>query len=182
MEELEKLRKLILKLSYREGEFTLASGQRSAFYFDLKQTTLNPEGLFLISKLFCERLPESIEVVGGLSVGADPLVTGCSFYAYLYGRKLYSFYVRKKVKDHGTSTSLEGLQNLHAGQKVYILEDVVTSGQSAMLAVQEARKYGLEAKGVLAIVDRQEGGAGTFKKEGLNFNVLFTKDQIAHGL
>ena len=182
MQELKRLRDIIYKKSYREGEFTLAGGERSSVYFDLKQTTLDPEGIYLISKLFCEKLPEKVTAVGGLSVGADPLVTGTSFYAYMYGRKIYGFYVRKKAKDHGTGTSLEGYSHLHSGQKVFILEDVVTSGQSAMLAVLEAHKHGLNVLGVLSVVDRKEGGADLFKKNGLLFLSLLAKDDVVYGI
>jgi len=182
VQELERLKEIILEKSYREGEFTLSSGKNSTYYIDMRQTTLHCEGNFLICKLLYDLVPEDIKAVGGLTMGADPLVTGLSFYAYIMGRKIHAFYVRKESKTHGTSNLIEGLTNLKKGEPVIILEDVVTTGESAMKAVNAARGVGLIVKQVLAVVDREEGGSTFLKENGVELKVLFKRSELAHGL
>lgn len=182
MNELKRLREIICEKSYREGEFTLSSGKKSNYYFDLKQTTLNSEGIYLIVKLFFDLLPEDIRAVGGLTMGADPLSSGLSLFAFMSGRKIHAFYVRKEPKSHGTSKWIEGMDNLSKGDKVYILEDVVTTGSSGMKAVEAAREAGLIVKGVLAVVDREEGGDEVFKRNGIELKALFTRTEMTQGI
>ena len=112
MNELKsKLAKLLLKLSYREGDFTLTSGKKSDYYFDCKQTALHPEGGFLIGRLFLEMLKEyDVDGVGGMTLGADPLITGVTVVSHIEGRPLPGFIIRKKSKGHGTDQYLEGLE------------------------------------------------------------------------
>ena len=180
--ERKRLREIIYEKSYREGEFTLSSGKKSLYYFDLKQTTLNGEGVYLIVKLFFALLPEDIKAVGGLTMGADPLSSGLSLFSFMQGRKVHAFYVRKEPKPHGTSKWIEGTENLSRGDKVYILEDVVTTGASGMRAVEAAREAGLVVKGVLAVVDREEGGGEVFMKNGLELKALFSRTEITQGI
>ncbi len=182
MEELQRLKEIILEKSYREGEFTLSSGKTSAYYVDMKQTTLHCEGNFLICKLLYDLVSEDVKAVGGLTLGADPLATGLAFYAYIMGRKIHAFYVRKEPKAHGTSKLIEGASNLKRGDHVIILEDVVTTGQSAGQGIAAARAAGLVVKTVLAVVDREEGGREFLQGNDVELKVLLTRTELSHGL
>lgn len=165
-----KLIELIRQQSYREGDFTLASGKKSNFYIDMKATTLHPEGAALIGELAVKRLQESkvkVEGVGGLTLGADPIATAVSLIAFQKGLFWPAFIVRKESKDHGTSRFVEGTENLRAGASVVVLEDVVTTGGSSLKAIERLRQSGYEPSAVLTIVDRQQGGAQAFEAVGV---------------
>ena len=147
MTERERLKKIIIDLSYEKRKVTLASGRESDFYFDGKQTTLHAEGGFLTGRLFSETIKdvEGAQAVGGITLGADPIATATSIAAHLDGKKLHAFIIRKEPKGHGTGQWLEGRKNLPPGTKVVIVEDVVTTGGSSMKA-QRLRS----SKGALA--------------------------------
>ncbi|MBI2608651.1 MAG: orotate phosphoribosyltransferase [Deltaproteobacteria bacterium] len=181
-EDLVKLRKIIFEKSYQEGEFVLSSGKTSHYYFDLKHTTLNAQGIYLISKLFYDMMPENIKAVGGITMGADPLASGLSLYSFFQGRPLMAFYVRKEPKKYGTSKWIEGMGNLSERDPVIILEDVVTSGSSSLKAVRAAEEAGLTVKGVFAVVDREEGGEEFLKNQGIVYKYLLTRTQMTHGV
>jgi orotate phosphoribosyltransferase len=177
--------KQIRKLSYREGDFTLASGQKSKFYIDLKSSTLHSETAFRICKLLqalveekFDEPPGRVAGVGGLTLGADPLATGVAMLAYQAGREWMAFLVRKDAKEHGTSKVIEGLQNLEPEAGVVILEDVATTGKSSLLAVERAREAGLRVLGVVSIVDREAGARSLYQELGLEFFSLFTLQEI----
>jgi orotate phosphoribosyltransferase len=163
-----RLLELLTRLSYEQREVTLSSGQKSNFYIDCKQTVLGAEGHFLVGSLFCrllqERAPE-VEAVGGLTMGADPLASAVSTMSYLSGRPLQAFYVRKEPKGHGTGQWLEGIKSLRPGMPVAILEDVVTTGGSALKAIERARAFGLKVAVTLGLVDREEGGREALERE-----------------
>jgi orotate phosphoribosyltransferase len=163
-----RLLELLTRLSYEQREVTLSSGLKSNFYIDCKQTVLGAEGHFLVGSLFCrliqERAPQ-VEAVGGLTMGADPLASAVSTISYLSGRPLQAFYVRKEAKGHGTGQWLEGIKSLRPGMPVAILEDVVTTGGSAMKAIARAREFGLEVALTVGLVDREEGGREALEKE-----------------
>jgi orotate phosphoribosyltransferase len=156
-----RLLELLRTLAYEQRQVTLASGRTSNFYIDCKQAVLTAEGHFLVGWLFnrvlAEQAPE-VEAVGGLTMGADPLASAVSTMSYLAGRPLPAFYVRKEAKAHGTGQWLEGVKNLRPGMPVAILEDVVTTGGSALKAITRAREFGLQVALVLGLVDRDEGG------------------------
>jgi orotate phosphoribosyltransferase len=158
----------LTRLSYERREVTLASGLRSNFYIDCKQTVLTAEGHFLTGSLLLElvreRMPR-VEAVGGLTMGADPLASAVSTLSYLSGPPLAAFFVRKEAKGHGTGQWLEGTKSLRPGMAVAILEDVVTTGGSAVKAIARARDFGLDVKLILGLVDREEGGRETLEKE-----------------
>lgn len=158
----------LTRLSYERREVTLASGLRSNFYIDCKQAVLTAEGHFLTGSLLLElvreRMPR-VEAVGGLTMGADPLASAVSTLSYLSGPPLAAFYVRKEAKGHGTGQWLEGTRSLRPGMAVAILEDVVTTGGSAVKAIARAREFGLDVKLILGLVDREEGGRETLEKE-----------------
>ncbi|GFO60092.1 orotate phosphoribosyltransferase [Geomonas silvestris] len=180
MTELERLKKIIIELSYEKRNVTLASGRQSDFYFDGKQTTLHPEGGYLTGKLFFEAIRdvEGVEGVGGLTLGADPIATATSVVSFLEGKPIPAFIIRKEPKGHGTGAWLEGRKNFKPGSKVVIVEDVVTSGGSSLKAIKRAEEEGLVVLGVVTLVDREEGGRENIEKEGYWLKSIFTKAQI----
>ncbi len=180
MTERERLKEIIIKLSYEKRKVTLASGRESDFYFDGKQTTLHPEGGYLTGKLFFESIRDvpDIEGVGGLTLGADPIATATSVVSYLEGRPIPAFIIRKEPKGHGTGAWLEGRKNFRPGSRVVIVEDVVTTGGSSMKAVRRAEEEGLKVLGIVALVDREEGGRENIEKEGYWLKAIFTKSEI----
>jgi orotate phosphoribosyltransferase len=180
MNERERLKKIIIDLSYEKRKVTLASGRESDFYFDGKQTTLHPEGGYLTGKLFFEAIKDvmGIEGVGGLTLGADPIATATSVVSFLEDQPIPAFIIRKEPKGHGTGAWLEGRKNLRQGAKVVIVEDVVTTGGSSLKAVRRAEEEGLEVLGVVTLVDREEGGREQIEKEGFWLKSIFTKSEI----
>lgn len=175
---------LVRKLSYREGDFTLASGQKSKFYVDLKATTLHPEGAFVIGELsysVLSREAGKIEGVGGLTLGADPLATAISLSARAHGTIWPAFIVRKEPKEHGTSRYIEGIENLPPGASVIVLEDVVTTGGSSLKAIARLKEAGYNPVAALTVVDRQQGGAEAIEKTGVRFLSLITLEEVQKG-
>lgn len=175
------LKTLLVALSYEKRDVVLASGKKSDFYFDGKQTSLNPHGAYLLGELFFQMISDlqaSIEAVGGPTLGADPLVTAVSLTSYLKGRPMSAFIIRKEPKKHGTGQWIEGVKNLKSGSKVVILEDVVTSGSSSLEAAAKAKEFGLDVHGILTIVDREEGGAEKIRAQGLYFDSIFKKSEL----
>jgi orotate phosphoribosyltransferase len=168
--ELKRARLLseLVRLSYERREVTLASGLKSNFYIDCKQTVLTAEGHFLVGSLFLglvrERAPD-VRAIGGLTMGADPLASAVSTLSYVAGPPLAAFYVRKEPKGHGTGQWMEGIKSLQPGMPVAIVEDVVTTGGSAMKAITRARDFGLEVRVILGLVDREEGGREILERE-----------------
>ncbi|WP_136513595.1 orotate phosphoribosyltransferase [Geomonas edaphica] len=180
MSEKERLKKIIIELSYEKRNVTLASGRQSDFYFDGKQTTLHPEGGYLTGKLFFDAIKdvEGVEGVGGLTLGADPIATSTSVVSFLEGKPVPAFIIRKEPKGHGTGAWLEGRKNLKPGSKVVIVEDVVTSGGSSIKAIKRAEEEGLKVLGVVTLVDREEGGRENIESEGYWLKSIFTKAEI----
>lgn len=183
MTDREKLKKIILELSYEKRLVTLASGRQSDFYFDGKQTTLHSEGGLLVGKLFYEAIKDvsGVQAVGGITLGADPIATATSIAACLDSNPLHAFIIRKEPKGHGTGQWLEGRKNLPPGTKVIIVEDVVTTGGSSMKAVNRAKEEGLDVLGIVALVDREEGGRENIEAEGYWLRTIFTKSQLVSG-
>lgn len=168
---------LICQRAYREGDFTLSSGQKSSYYINGKQVTLDAEGGYLTGKLMFEALPPATQAVGGLTLGADPIATAVSLVSYLAGHPLPAFIVRKQSKGYGANLQVEG-PPLPAGTVVTILEDVVSTGASALKAVEAAQGMGWEIATILTIVDRQQGGAELYAQYGLNYRALFTVAEV----
>ena len=176
-----QLASLVRKLSYREGDFTLASGKKSKFYVDLKATTLHPEGAKLIGELATRVLRESglpVDAVGGLTLGADPLATAISMTALSYGKIWPAFIVRKEAKDHGTGKYIEGTENMPAGASVVVLEDVVTTGGSSIQAIERLRAAGYKPVAALTVVDREQGGREAIEKLGVKLLHLATLTEV----
>lgn len=179
--ERAELMKIIRELSYEEREVTLASGRKSNFYFDGKQTTLHARGGLLVGKAFLKEVKElsdKVDAVGGLTLGADPIATATSIAAALEGQALHAFIIRKEPKGHGTGQWLEGRKNLPKGSRVVIVEDVTTTGGSSMKAVERAREEGLEVVGIVTLVDREEGARENIEKEGIALRAVFTRSQV----
>jgi len=154
--------------SVRVGDFTLASGARSAYYVDARRTTMSAEGQFLVGHVAYALLSESgldVTHVGGLTMGADPVAYALAHRSWLEGRPLDAFSVRKKAKEHGTGQRVEG--GLPVGARCLVIEDSMTTGSSAAAAVDVLREFGATVVGVFTLVDRREGGAQRMEAEGL---------------
>ena len=175
------LLKIILEKSYREGDFTLSSGLKSSFYIDLKPTLLHPESAELIGALCTEWIKEeklNFHGVGGLTLGADPIVMAVTLCAYREGIIMPATMIRKEPKKHGTSRYIEGVENFKAGDTFLVVEDVVTTGGSAKKAVEILRAEGYQPTHVFSLVDREAGGAEEFKKLGVHFHSLYTLTEL----
>ena len=176
-----RLRDLLAKLSYERREVTLSSGLKSDFYIDCKQTVLTAEGHFLVGSLMLELVrthAPAVEAVGGLTMGADPLASAVSALSHVVGPPLAAFYVRKEPKGHGTAQWIEGSKSLRAGMPVAIVEDVVTTGGSALKAIARAREAGLDVKLILGLVDREEGGREALEREAPLVTLLRKRDFV----
>ncbi len=178
----QRLMEILKERSYREGDFTLTSGKKSRYYIDCKTTTLLPEGAYLTGLLFyhtiCQEGLPQVEAVGGMTLGADPLVTAVAVISHLEGRPLPSLIIRKKPKGHGTGAWIEGLSNVRAGARVALLEDVVTTGGTLIQAAQRMKDAGLEVVRVICLVDREEGGAEALKAQGLHLESIIKRKEL----
>lgn len=168
---------LLCQLAYQEGDFILSSGQRSSYYINGKQVTLHPQGALAIGRIFLSQLPTDVQAVAGLTLGADPIVSAVSVVSAYEHRPIPALIIRKKPKGHGTRAYIEG-PSLPAGASVVVLEDVVTTGQSALKAVERLRQAGYSVNQVMALVDRQQGGAELYQSAGLQFQSVFSIQQI----
>jgi len=175
---LKRLRDLLVEKAYLEGDFILTSGKHSDHYFDCKRVTLDPEGLAVASELLVEKLREAgIAAIGGLAIGADPIVAGVVAVSWRLGYPVQGFIVRKEPKKHGTSRWIEG--SVEPGARVAIIDDVVTSGGSIIKAVKTARSEGLDPVIAYTLVDREEGGAGKIETDGgLPFKALVQYSEL----
>ena len=168
--------------SYQEGEFVLVSGQKSSFYVDLKTTTLHPQGAELVGDAVFEKVQDlglSFDAVGGLTLGADPIATAVSLSAWKNKKYWPALIVRKEPKSHGLELYVEGMGNIEReSSNVLVLEDVTTTGKSALLAAERLKKAGLNPTAILTIVDREQGGAQNIKDAGLQFYSLMTLNEV----
>jgi orotate phosphoribosyltransferase len=170
------LRQLLKQKSFHyspQQPFRLASGRESPYYIDCRPTTHSAQGLFLIGEIFWEMLRSlQVEAVGGLTLGADPIAHAVALTSFLKGRPLNAFSVRKQAKEHGTGGLLVG--DVQPGDRVVILEDVITTGASTLKAIAAARDFGLQVVKVLILVDRQEGGREAVAAAVPQVEALFT--------
>lgn len=173
-----RLIEIVKPRSFSTGtETRLASGRSSSFYFNMKPSMLHPESAYLIATLMLEALDGTeVEMVGGLEMGAVPLVAAVAVASAAKGRPIGAFFVRKQAKEHGARKIIEGLApgDSLAGKRVAILEDVTTTGGSSMQAIEAARAEGAIIDRVITVVDRLEGAAATFKAAGIAFTPLLT--------
>lgn len=155
------------------GDFTLASGKKASYYLDCRRVTLDSAGANLVAEGILELLEAAWpDAVGGMAVGADPITAAVITVAGRQGKTLRGFIVRKEAKAHGKGRDVEG--PIRAGDKVVIVEDVVTTGGSSLLAIEKVQAAGLHVQGVIAIVDRLEGGAQAFAERGFRLQTLLT--------
>lgn len=168
---------LICQLAYQEGDFVLSSGLPSSYYINAKQVTLHPQGALAVGRLLLAELPEDTQAVAGLTLGADPIVTAVSVVSAYENRPIPALIVRKEPKGHGTQAYIEG-PSLSANSSVVVLEDVVTTGQSALKAVERLRQAGYSVESAIALVDRQQGGAELYKSVRLKFHSIFSIQDI----
>lgn len=179
MSERESLIELLKTKSVRYGDFTLASGRKSDVYIDARLTTMSPEGLVLIGPLALStirRMKWSADSIGGLTLGADPIAYAVSYASFSSPPWLRAFTVRKEPKQHGARRLIEG--PFKKGDRVIVLEDVVTTGESAIKAIDAVRDAGGEVVGVMALVDRREGGTEKLKAAGFSLVSLVEGDEL----
>lgn len=171
----DELKRLLAEHSLKFGNFTLASGKTASYYLDCRNLTLHPRGANVIALGILEKLaalPSLPDAVGGMAIGADPITAAVVTVAGQRDLPLVGFMVRKEPKGHGTGRQVEG--PVKPGQRVVIVEDVITSGGSALAAVKAAREFGLEVLGVIGIIDRLAGGEAAFAAEGIPLETLLT--------
>ena len=163
---------------YRDNPpFTLASGKTSNFYFNCKPTTLDPEGMNLIGGILFKMLPDAdVTATGGLTLGADALANALAGISYQQGKPIKAFIVRKDVKDHGTKSAIEG--GVQAGERVVILDDVITTGGSTITAIEKAKGAGLVIDRVIAFIDREEGGRENILAHIPRVDAVVTRSEI----
>jgi len=171
---------IIKRLSFRRGTFVLSSGRTSNYYLDMKPTMLDPEGSSLLAELVLIQLRDlEVQSIGGIAIGAVPLVSQVAMLSHSTGRPLPGFFVRKAVKDHGTQKLIDAVKEGDlAGRSVVVVEDVTTTGESAMQAIKAAQDAGANVALVLSLVDREEGAAEFFAERGLPFKWLFRASEL----
>jgi orotate phosphoribosyltransferase len=176
-----RLADIIASRSFGRGEITLASGRKSDFYFNLKPTMLNPEGAALLADLTYDALKDDqFDYVGGLEMGAVPLAGAIAQLSWMKGHPIAAFFVRKKPKEHGARLAVEGLAKGEslAGKRIVIVEDVTTTGGSAVKALDAVREAGGEVALVFTMVDREEGATETFREAGVPFRSLYKASEF----
>lgn len=174
-----RLRQVLRERSLRRGDFTLASGAHSSYYIDARITTMSGHGQVLVGRVGLAAMDAAgwrPHAVGGLTLGADPVAYAIAHAATLAGRNLDAFTVRKQAKEHGTGRRIEG--GLEAGAAVVVMEDVVTTGGSALRAIEALEAAGAKVLGVLAVVDREEGGRDRLEAAGYALVSLFTASEL----
>jgi orotate phosphoribosyltransferase len=170
----ERLRDLLRTRSLTTGDFVLASGKRSSYYIDCRRTTMHAEGLALIGELALETIRAAgwqADAVGGMTLGADPVAYAVAVASQSHPPAIHGFTVRKAAKTHGTGRRIEGC--FEPGARVIVVEDVITTGGSALEAVGAVRAEGGRVVGVLAVVDREEGGREVLAHDGIDVRALF---------
>jgi orotate phosphoribosyltransferase len=173
----QKLLDLLCQVAYKEGDFTLSSGQPSTYYINCKPVTLHPQGALATGRLLLSMLPTGTGAVAGLTLGADPIVSAVSVVSAYENQPIPGLIIRKEAKGHGTQAYIEG-PSLLAGVNIVVLEDVVTTGQSAMKAVTRLRDAGYTVNRVISLVDRKQGGGEFYKSQKLEFQAVFNIEEI----
>ena len=175
--ELRRLIELLRERSFERRRVILASGKESDFFIDCKQTILTAEGHALVGELMFDALAQlpACEAVGGVELGGCPLASAVSLVSFQRGRPLPALFVRKAQKDHGTAKLVEGDKSICPGMPVALLEDVITTGGSSLRAVEALKQAGVKVVGIVALVDRLEGGRETIEAENLPLLSLTTR-------
>jgi len=176
----KRLLEILLVKSFKYSEepiFKLVSGRMSNYYINCKTTTLDPEAMLLIGHLVYHRIKGlRVNAVGGLTLGADPIAYATSMVSGMQDDAINAFVVRKKAKEHGLMKWIEG--NVQEGHRVVIVDDVVTTGQSTIEAIDRVRESNLNVVKAITLVDRQEGGRENIEKKGVPLESLFTRDDL----
>ena len=177
--ERERLHRFMQENAFKVGEFKLASGKTSSYYFNSKTVILAAEGAYLVARAMLEKIKGlEVDAIGGAAMGAVPLSGALAPLCYLEGLAHLSFFIdRKEAKNHGDRQRLEG-PGLKPGSRVVVVEDVVTTGGSALGTAVHLREQGYVVQKVVALLDRKEGGAEAFRKEGFVFDPIFTVDDF----
>lgn len=176
----ERLLALLKERAIKFGDFTLASGRKSAYYLDGRLVTLDAEGACLIARVILDVIRQEgieAEALGGLTMGADPIAGAVAAISHAEGMPLSAFIVRKEAKGHGTGRRVEG--PLRTGARVIVVDDVVTTAGSTLQAIQAVQQAGAIVSAVICLVDRQEGGAEALK--GYRYHPLFTVNDLLGG-
>jgi orotate phosphoribosyltransferase len=183
----ERLIQMIYEMAFKYSEkpiFRLVSGSMSNYYFNCKTVTLNPEGMYLIGNIIFNMIKDlNVKGIGGLTLGADPIADAVAYTSYLKEKPIEAFVVRKSAKSHGTMQWIEG--NVKAGDRVVVVDDVITTGKSTVEAITRAKEAGLQIVKVIALVDRQEGGyeniVETLKDISVDYKLIesvITRDDV----
>jgi orotate phosphoribosyltransferase len=176
----KRLIELIIEKAFKysdEPVFKLVSGRMSNYYFNCKAVSLYPEGMYLIGNLIFDLIKDmDIKGIGGLTLGADPIAYAVAYTSYLKGKPIEAFVVRKTAKSHGLMKWIEG--NVKRGDRVVIVDDVITTGKSTIEAINRAREEGLEIVKVIVLIDRQEGGREAVETSGYKLDSIITKDEV----
>ena len=180
MNMLKELTELILEKSLKVADepiFELASGKKSNFYIDCRKTTKNARGAYLIGNIIYDKISNlDVDAIGGLTMGADPVADAVAYTSVLKGKLINAFSVRKDAKKHGLKRIIEG--DVNNGDRVVIVDDVATTGQSTIEAIENARAGGLHVVKVIILVDRQEGGRENILKHDVDFEAILTKQDL----
>jgi orotate phosphoribosyltransferase len=180
--ERTELFEIVAQRSFRRGRFKLSSGIESDLYFNLKPTMMSPRGAYLSARAFLDLLDEErAEYVGGLEMGAVPIIGGVAAIGEIEGRQVNTFFVRKKAKEHGTRDLIEGLgpDETLSGKRVVMADDVATSGGSLYRAIEAARGAGAHVETAIVLVDRDEGAAAFLAEQGVRLRSIFYAKQFA---
>jgi orotate phosphoribosyltransferase len=176
----KELVKLIFEKAFKysdEPVFRLVSGRMSNYYFNCKAVTLHPEGMYLIGNIIFDMLQDTaVKGIGGLTLGADPIADAVAYTSYLKKKPVEAFVVRKTAKAHGTMQWIEG--NIKAGDRVVIVDDVITTGKSTIEAINRSQEAGLDIVRIIALVDRQEGGRESIEALGFRVDAVVTREEV----
>jgi len=180
MPMLKELTELILEKSLKVADepiFKLASGKISNIYIDCRKTTKNARGAYLIGNIIYDKISDlGVDAIGGLTMGADPVADAVAYTSVLKGKLINSFSIRKKAKEYGLKKVIEG--DVKNGDRVVIVDDVATTGQSTIEAIENARAGGLHVLKVIILVDRQEGGRENILKHNVDYEAILTKQDL----
>lgn len=171
MFEYKLLTQALYQESFLRGNFILTSGKVSSFYLDVKKASLNAGSLDLITEEIYSKLPSHIDTIGGMTIGADPIIGAVLKHSFNRFRSLKGFLVRKENKSHGIAGRIVG--NLNPGNNIYLIEDVVTTGKSTLELIDVVSKYSSLIKGIISVVDRNEGGREILNKLGKDISYRY---------
>ena len=179
-DELQELADIVRKESLRIGDFVLSSGRKASYYLDCRMTTLHPRGALLIARLLLRRIRElnlTVDAIGGLTLGADPIAAAVAVVSELEGKPLHAFIARKEAKSHGMQRFIEGWDG-SPGSRVVIVDDVCTTGDSILKACEKAEQAGYKVAATFCVVDREEGGGAAVSQRYPFYSLLTAADLL----